>query len=166
MSQLPVTVSQARSVDSLLPKESKREYIKRYNVYKKFIAKQGLPYYTEESVLVWCEMLKQQGYQPGTLMTRWCSIKACLESIDNIRTAHWVVIKDWMKKNAKGTNPMQAPTFTAQQINIFLTRATDGIFIRHKVALILGLHGGLRASDYVNLYHNKNAKERISVLSC
>ncbi len=152
-----------RGRDNLLPSESRQIYIERYNVYTLFIKQHGLQY-IEDHALIWAEYMREEReFGPSSMYSYWSAIKAVLAARDNIDAGQWLKMKKWLKNYADGKFSDQAPAFTAEEVKDFLINADDDIYIRHKLALGMGLYGRLRASEYPWLFHDKNKKEKIRI---
>ena len=123
----------------------------------------SLPLKEQDSALIWCEIMKERGSEPTSMYSWWSSIKSCLVNINNIPAGDWAQVKSWLKSYADGTFPKSAPPFTAAEVGKFMKTAPDHKFIRHKVALTMGLNGRLRGMEYTLLFHEKNNKEKILV---
>ncbi len=152
-----------QSMLNLLPSGSRQIYLDRFEVFKKFIKSFGLQY-DEYSALMWAEYMREErGFGPSSMYSYWSAIKAVLAVKEQIYADNWDLMKKWLKNYADGKYSVSAPAFTAEQVKKFLNGADDVIYIRHKLALGLGLHGRLRAVEYTWLFHGKNDKEKILV---
>ena len=151
--------------EGLLPKESKQKYLDRYEAYKKVLKKNNLDIKEQDSALIWAETQRAIPIAPTTMYSVWSSIKCCLTALDDIPANNWDNVKKWLKQYKEGVFPKQAPLFTARHVERFMRDAPNGEYIRHKLALGLGLQGRLRASEYTWLYHNKDERERIIVMT-
>ncbi len=155
-------VKQAK--ESLLPEQSREDYYRWYKQFQLFLKQYSLDY-VQDSALIWAEHMKEKGAAHTTMYSMWSGIKAVLRRVDNINAEKWDNMKLWLKNYASGKFAKSAPAFTAEQVHKFLSSASDTEFIRQKLALGLGLHGRLRASEYALLFHNKNEKEKIMIFS-
>ena len=149
----------------LLPEESRELYLKRFEDYKAILKKEKWDIKKEDSALLWAETHREEATAPSTMYSVWSSIKACLTALLNIPANLWCNVKKWLKNYAAGVFPKQAPLFTAAQVEKFMKEAPDKEFIRHKLALGLGLYGRLRAQEYTWLFHSKSDREKIDLLT-
>ena len=93
-----------------------------------------------------------------------CDFAVKYITVDKIPANDWELIRLWLRQYADGKVSRGAPAFTAEEVNKFMTEAPDDIFIKHKLAMGVGLQGRLRAMDYTWLYYKKNDKEKILLL--
>ena len=160
-----ISLLKTKSKFDLLPEQSRAEYIRRYEEYKRVLKTHKLLRSEEESALVWLELLKEKSFSASTLYSYWSCIKSCLEVFESVPASGWFLVRKWLKNYAAGKFADTAPVFTAAEVEKFMVEAEDRIFMRHKLAFGFGLYGRLRACEYTYLYHVKNDKEKIMIFN-
>ncbi len=108
-------------------------------------------------------MKDEKEFSPTSMYSYYSAIKSVLAVRENVYCHNWVKMKKWLKNYADGTFGTSAPAFSVKEVKKFMEEADDAIFIRHKLALGLGLHGRLRGVEYTWLFHKKNDKEKIMI---
>jgi len=114
------------------------------------ISERTLLAYLEEHSKIWA---------PTTLWSKSSMLKKMLLLKNNIDITKYPSVVPYLKSKSDGYTAKKAKTFEREELEKFVNEAPDDTYLRHKLALGFGLHGGLRCSEYVKLIHSDIRKK-------
>lgn len=119
---------------SSLPAKSADCYILVYNTYKKWLTEHqnSLSSSHENNLLVYFKQL-QEKLKPPTLWSIWSMLRKTLYAKDNLDIKPFQNLRYFIKNNAKNYRPRKAFTFRWENVNKFMTEASDFTFLAAKV---------------------------------
>lgn len=93
----------------------------------------------------------QSKYKISSIYSIYSGVKCILFSKYNISSESWEKVKALLKNIGKYYAPKSKPVLSNEQSSLFLTNADDAEYRNHKLALIIGVAGALRKSDYIRI---------------
>lgn len=137
--------------EGVIPAKSKDVYEKAYARFMAWLASQGTDRISENTLLPYFrEMLKEK--KPTTMWSEYSALKKMLRVRHAIDISAFASISDTLKQESKRHQKKKAATFTSEQVDEFLEKAPDTLeFQQDKLALLLGLYGGLRSEEYCSI---------------
>ncbi|KAJ8974417.1 hypothetical protein NQ317_015472 [Molorchus minor] len=87
--------------------------------------------------------------------THYSMLRSTLNINHDISIQNYAKLRALLKRKSQGFRPKKATTFTPENINKFLTDASDEKYLATKVALIVGIMGACRANEpyFMKLEH-------------
>lgn len=139
------------ALGGIIPKKSKDVYEKVYARFKAWLAEKGTDRISENTLLPYFkEILKEK--KPTTVWSEYSCLKKMIRVRHSIDISKFYSISDLLKQESRTHLKKKAATFTSEQIDEFLEKAPDTLeVLQDKLALLLGLFGGLRSEEYCEI---------------
>lgn len=126
-----------------LPEKSRQKYQMAYNTFMDWCSNKNIKSLSENVLVDYFQELSQK-YKPLSLWTLYSMLRSTLNMYQNVSLKNYSKLREFLKSYS-ADNPSKHPskTFTAEQINRFLTEAPDEKYLVAKVILIIGVTGAL-----------------------
>ncbi|XP_044744385.1 uncharacterized protein LOC123306444 [Coccinella septempunctata] len=131
---------------SSLPEASRKSYLCVYENFIQWKMARNTESLSESVLLVYFTELASK-YKPSTLWTTYSMLRSTIHLNHGINIERYFKLRAFLKSKSKGFRPKKASTFSTENINEFLTEASDQKFLATKVALIMGVVGACRANE-------------------
>lgn len=143
--------SATKALEGIIPKKSKTTYDKALERFETWLDKQGTARISEHTILPYFqELLKDK--KPTTAWTEYSCLKKMIRVRHSVDISKFYSISDLLKQASKGHSKKKAKTFTSEQVDQFLEKAPNSLdVIQDKLALLLGLFGGLRSEEFCDI---------------
>ena len=129
---------------------SKDVYLRHYLEYREFLKNHKTESISESTLLAYLQHLMET----KSVTSCW-TIYSCLKKMirvnDGIDISRWPLLTDVLKTKSTTHKKKKAHVFKREEIDRFLKDAPDDQFLEDKLALLLGLHGGLRTEEFLIL---------------
>lgn len=134
MSGTPPEISEAAKITSLnlLPEKSKKLYMAVYTSFMDWRIAKNVNSFSEAVLLVYFSELSSK-YKSTTLWTHYSMLKSTLNINHDISIQNYAKLRALLKRKSEGFRPKKATTFTPENINKFLTDASDEKYLATKV---------------------------------
>lgn len=145
----------SKVTSELLPKASRGRYEDVYKRLCEWCKSENItPNQVNDEILLayMSEMAKQM--KPNTLLSKFSIVRKCLQIKENIDASNFPKTIAFLRKQSTGYVPKKANVFTAEQINQFMVKAPDNLWLLDKVILIMGIFGACRRDDILNIKLN------------
>lgn len=133
-----------------VPMKSKDVYLRHYLEYREFLKNHKTESISENTLLAYLQHL----LETKSVTSCW-TIYSCLKKMirvnDGIDISRWPLLTDVLKTKSATHKKKKAHVFKKEEIDRFLKDAPDDQFLEDKLALLLGLHGGLRTEEFLIL---------------
>ena len=116
---------------NLLPSKSRERYEKEYEVFKQWLKENHVKRITEDAVLVYFSK-KAETLKASTLWSKYSMLRSCVNIKENVDIKFPKVIA-FLKRQASGFRSKKACTFTREDVNKFISQATDQYYLHMKV---------------------------------
>lgn len=153
------TAAEARE-KSLLPSKSSMQYKVAYDKFLEWF--RGLSGVNENTKITETFLMTyfETKISAASCWSIYSRLKSTLQLYDKISLDKMENLQKLLKRKAESHTPVQAPTFSSEQIQEFLKDAPDdGRNFIKKMALLFGLSGGLRLDELTNLTRDDVTKE-------
>lgn len=139
----PPEIAEAAQITShkILPTKSRERYERAYDQFIDWRRRKEIKSsFSENVLLVYIDELSNK-LKPNTLWTQYSMLRTTLYINHNIDISKYLKLKAFLKRKNDGYKPKKSAVLTTQQINDFITRASDEQFLLTKVNLkyILGV---------------------------
>jgi len=135
----------------LVPNKSRKVYDRHYFLFKQFLSEHETEEICEDSVLAYMSQVLDN-YAASTAWTIYSALKRTILVNDNQDIGVYKTVPLLLKNHAQAHKKKKAPTFTTEEVDTFLRDSpTDFAGLQDKLALILGLYGGLRSEEHTIL---------------
>ncbi|XP_063391499.1 uncharacterized protein LOC134677015 isoform X4 [Cydia fagiglandana] len=137
-----------------LPMKSKEKYIATYENFISWRKEKNITSFGEDVLLSYFEEMSAK-YKPTSLWAFYSMLKSGLKRRDNVNIKEYDQLRVFLKKLSEGykaDNKVKVLTF--ENVEKFIDEAPDDRYLANKVALILGVTGGLRRQELAKLTTN------------
>ncbi|XP_061704420.1 uncharacterized protein LOC133515846 [Cydia pomonella] len=135
---------------TFLPEKSRDKYLKAYDNFNKWRLENS-ENTMSETVLLSYFMHLSHTKQPPTMWSIYSMLKATIKTKDDVHIEDYKELVTFLKGMSVGHNPKKSKIFTPSDIDKFINEAPDIIYLGAKVILILGINGGCRTNELLNL---------------
>lgn len=130
----PPEIREAAEVASLnlLPEKSRKLYNKTYESFLKWQNEKKTTSFSESTLLVYFSELSAK-YKSSTLWTYYSMLRSMITLHKGINLEEYKKLRALLKRKSEGFQPKKAKTFSSEDINNFLTKASDNEYLATKV---------------------------------
>ena len=122
------------SMDSL-PKKSKLEYTKEYNLFKAWRKTQGTSSFAEAVFIIYFNELSEK-LSSATLWSKYSKIRSTINKFDGIDISNYKQLIGILKQLRANYTPKKSKVFTANDISKFLNEASNNQYLDIKVSTL------------------------------
>jgi len=133
-----------------VPKKSKEIYLKHYLEFREYLKEHKTESISENTLLAYLQHLLETR-SVSTCWTIYSCLKKMIRINDGLDISRWPMLTDVLKTKSATHQKKKAKVFTREEIDRFLKDAPNDQFLEDKLALLLGLHGGLRTEEFLKL---------------
>lgn len=119
---------------NLLPKLSKNKYENEYITYKKWKDDNHVKQTSENVILAYFDKLSTLK-APSTLWSIYSMLKSTIDATENIDIKNYTKVTALLRNLKKGFQSKKSQVFTANEIQRFLTTASDEEYLEMKVSI-------------------------------
>ncbi|XP_061726715.1 uncharacterized protein LOC133532183 [Cydia pomonella] len=135
-----------------LPAKSKEKYNTTYENFISWQKEKNITSFCEEVLLMYFEQISAK-YKPTSLWAFYSMLKCGLKRRHNVNIKEYAQLGAFLKNLSKGY-VKKVKVLTFENVEKFIDEAPDNKYLAIKVALILGVTGGLRRQELSNLTTN------------
>ncbi|XP_063387680.1 uncharacterized protein LOC134673610 [Cydia fagiglandana] len=135
---------------TFLPEKSREIYFRAYDNFNKWRLENDVKTLSETVMLSYFMHLSQTK-QPPTMWSIYSMLKATMKIKDDVHIESYSELITFLKGMQVGHNPKKSKMFTFSEIDKFINEAPDIIYLGAKVILIIGINGGCRTNELMNL---------------
>lgn len=131
----PPEIQEAASVASLnlLPEKSRKLYMTTYDAFLNWRKEKNINSFSESVLLVYFTELSTK-FKPSTLWSTYSMLRSTLNIHKGIHIENYMKLRALLKRKSEGFQPKKAKTFSPENINNFLTKASDDKYLATKVS--------------------------------
>ncbi|HEY0749590.1 MAG TPA: tyrosine-type recombinase/integrase [Chitinophagaceae bacterium] len=133
-----------------VPMKSREIYLKHYLDFRKYLKDHNTETISENTLLAYMRHLLETKIV-STCWTIYSCLKKMIRVNDGINISQWPMVTDVLKTKAATHLKKKAKIFKREEVDRFLKDAPNDQYLEDKLALLLGLHGGLRTEEYLIL---------------
>ncbi|XP_063544507.1 uncharacterized protein LOC134752749 isoform X1 [Cydia strobilella] len=135
---------------------TKKIYKKSYNKFMAWRKKENISSISEKVLLTYFQDMSTK-YAPSTLWAEYSMIKSTLKLYEKTDISCYVKLPQFLKQKSEGYKAKKSKTFAPSEIEKFIRKAPDEVFLMVKVAVIFGVLGACRRQELQRLLF-KNVK--------
>lgn len=133
-----------------VPAKSKEIYMRTYLRFREYLKEHNTDIISENTVLAYMKHLLETK-SVTSCWTDYSCLKKMIRVNDGVDISKWPMITEVLKQKSATHKKKKAKVFQREEIAKFLKEAPDEEFLEDKLALLLGLHGGLRTEEFLIL---------------
>lgn len=160
---LDIAAAAEEALGELIPAKSRARYEKCYDNLIKWMEKNKVKSFSEETILAYIQK-EYKDIAPNTKWSRFSMLKLMISNNQNINIGRYSKVIQLLKRKSVGYKPKKSNVFSQEEVIKFLLDADDLQYLVHKVALTVGLFGGLRREE-ITLLKASNVKDRGDCIS-
>ncbi|XP_048001904.1 uncharacterized protein LOC125238594 isoform X2 [Leguminivora glycinivorella] len=139
--------------NDILPEKSKGRYMTTYENFITWQKEKNITSFNEKVLLLYFEEISSK-YKPTSLWAIYSMLKSGLKRSHRVNIEEYYQLGAYLKKLSKGYVSKKMKVLSIQNVEKFINEAPDDRYLAIKVALILGINGGLRCKELSNLQTN------------
>lgn len=153
------------SLSNPLPLRSKARYEDAYHKFSLWRNENNVKSLSENDILKYFLELAAT-IQPTSLWSRYSMLKSTLIIKDNVDISKYKEVRRFLKKNIEGHKRKKSKILTVDNINQFLTTASDDDFLLAKVVLVFGICGASQKQEMKDILmsHIEDTGSRLIVI--
>ena len=134
ISLTPPNIKEAAEIASLnlLPEKSRKLYVTAYESFLDWRKENKTNSFSEAVLLVYFTELSTK-YKPSTLWSHYSMLRSTINIHHGINLENYMKLRALLKRKSEGFQPKKASTFSPENINDFLTKASDDKYLATKV---------------------------------
>ncbi|XP_063544513.1 uncharacterized protein LOC134752749 isoform X5 [Cydia strobilella] len=137
-----------------LPTKSKEKYNITYENFISWRKQKNITSFGEDVLLLYFEEMSAK-YKPTSLWAYYSMLKSGLKRSHNVNIKEYYQLRAFLKKLSEGYGKKgKVKVLTFENVEKFIDEAPDDKYLATKVALILGVTGGLRRQELSKLTTN------------
>lgn len=136
------------ATEDLLPEKSKKKYLETYNIFLDWKEKKKTKSFSENVLISYFTHLKtEKKYKPPTLWSIYSMLNRTIKNNEDVDISKYTKLMAFLKKENVGYKPKKSNVLSQQDIQRFISEASDDTYLLEKVILILGISGALRREE-------------------
>lgn len=134
MSCTPPDIREASKCISLnlLPEKSKKLYISAYDAFIQWRLSKKTECFSESILLVYFNELAVK-YKPSSLWTTYSMLRSTINLNHGINIENYTKLRSFLKRKSEGFRCKKANTFSTEDVNKFINKASDDKYLATKV---------------------------------
>ena len=137
-------------INQLLPKQSKEIYDRWYMLFKIWQNTNNLNNINEDNLFLYIDKISQK-YAPSSLWTIYSCIKKKLLVEESIDISNYLKVIALLNVKNNEYLAKNATIFTREDVDNFLEKAGNDLYLREKLIVIIAIAGGMRSDELINL---------------
>ncbi|XP_063370766.1 uncharacterized protein LOC134659090 [Cydia amplana] len=129
---------------------TKKVYKKRYTKFMEWRKKENISSFSEKVLLAYFQYMSTK-YAPSSLWAEYSMIKSTLKLYEKTDISRYGKLLRFLKQKSEGYKVKKSKTFTPSEIEMFIRKAPDEVFLMVKVAVIFGVLGACRRQELQRL---------------
>ncbi|XP_063631749.1 uncharacterized protein LOC134802950 isoform X1 [Cydia splendana] len=129
---------------------TKKLYKKSYTKFMGWRKKENISSFSENVLLTYFQDMSTK-YAPSTLWAEYSMIKSTLKLYEKTDISSYGKLLQFLKQKSEGYKVKKSKTFTPSEIEKFIRKAPDEVFLMVKVAVIFGVLGACRRQELQRL---------------
>lgn len=124
------------STMNLLPEKSNKLYTQVYEAFMEWRQSNNVSSFSENVLLAYFTKLSEK-YKSSTLWKTYSMLKSTLNVNNEINIENYPKLRAYLKRKGEGYQAKKSKTFSAEEINKFITESPDNVYLGTKVTFKL-----------------------------
>lgn len=121
-------------IENLLPLKSRVQYLKSYEKFIDWKDRNGAKSFSESVFLAYFSELSKK-MKPSSLWSIYSMLKSTVSTRHNVHIKEYSKLTAFLKRSSDGFKSKKSKVFTAQNVETFLNKSPDDIYLATKVCL-------------------------------